>query len=94
MILVRNPGLAKERQKPGKGIKAWDRIFYPIFSVSLISAMVVSILDTGRFGWSVAFPLWLIIIGLFVLSVGVIGLLFGTVTPLLSPGHKAISCAE
>lgn len=59
MILFRDKmDLAQERMNPGSGIKWWDKILFSGFSILTLAAWVVGVLDTGRFGWSPAFPIW------------------------------------
>lgn len=51
-IARRNPGLLKERLHHTPDVEKWDTIlmgFYPGF---LLGMLVVSALDSGRFGWS------------------------------------------
>ncbi len=47
-----NPSLRHERMFPGRGVKAWDRVYWavstPLYFVSLILAGV----DVGRFQWT------------------------------------------
>ena len=50
--------VARERMKPGPGSKR-----EPVYSIGSavlwIAHVVIASLDLGRFGWSLAFPLWL-----------------------------------
>ncbi|HUT22480.1 MAG TPA: isoprenylcysteine carboxylmethyltransferase family protein [Candidatus Bipolaricaulota bacterium] len=69
LILFRDKlDLAKERMNPGPGVKWWDKILFPAFSLFTLAAWVVGVLDTGRFGLSAAWPIrayvisWLVFI--------------------------------
>lgn len=64
-MYVKDPDLLAERRKaPGSGNqKRWDAyILYMIFIISILWIIIMP-LETKRFGWSPAFPLWLKIIG-------------------------------
>jgi len=63
VILFRDKmDLAEERLNPGPGVKWWDKIIFPAFSLLVLASWVIGALDTGRFGWSTPFPLWAYII--------------------------------
>lgn len=63
-IFRRDPDLLRERQQSGPGAKRWDRIWLTIYSMILLSTLVVAILDVGRFHWSDTVPIWLQVAGL------------------------------
>ena len=68
----RHPGLMAERQNIEniRNAKAWDKVLAPLMAVSVGFPMViVSGLD-HRYNWSPEFPLWLIIIGFILISLG------------------------
>ncbi|HKI62222.1 MAG TPA: isoprenylcysteine carboxylmethyltransferase family protein [Mariprofundaceae bacterium] len=68
----RHPGLMAERQdmEKAKSAKAWDKVFAPLMALSVsFPPVIVSGLD-HRFGWSPAFPLWLIVLGFFLIALG------------------------
>jgi len=69
----RHPGLMAERQSGGsiQGAKAWDKVLAPLMALMSISfpQVIVAGLD-HRFGWSAVFPLWLILLGIFLLVLG------------------------
>ena len=46
------PGLLEERQRTGENVESWDKVVMGIYTWLLISLIVVSALDSGRFGWS------------------------------------------
>ena len=70
IVLIDRKDLIKERLKPGKGMKKWDRVYYvfstPIFFVMLI----ISALDGGRFYWNPTVPLIIIFLGIVLYSIG------------------------
>lgn len=68
----RHPGLLAERQSREKlqDAKAWDRVLAPLTAVSVsLPLFVVAGLD-HRHGWSPAFPTWLNILGLILVTIG------------------------
>ena len=73
-IFRRDPDLLRERQQSGPGAKRWDRIWLTIYSMFLLSTLVVAILDVGRVHWSDTVPIWLQVVG-FVGFAGIIAFL-------------------
>jgi len=70
----RHPGLLAERQNLEKiqSGKAWDRVLAPLMALSVafpFPLVIVAGLD-HRSGWSPAFPLWLIVLGFILISLG------------------------
>jgi len=68
----RHPGLLAERQnmEKAKSAKAWDKVLAPLMALSLsFPPVIVAGLD-HRFGWSPEFPLWLIVLGFLLISIG------------------------
>jgi protein-S-isoprenylcysteine O-methyltransferase Ste14 len=68
----RHPGLLAERQNMEKiqNAKAWDKVLAPLMALSLsFPPVIVAGLD-HRFGWSPTFPLWLIVLGFLLISLG------------------------
>ncbi len=68
----RHPGLLAERQNAKKfqDAKAWDKVLAPLMALSLSFPLpIVAGLD-HRFVWSPAFPLWLIVLGFILTSLG------------------------
>ena len=68
----RHPGLLAERQNIEniRNAKAWDKVLAPLMAVSIAYPMVgVAGLD-HRYDWSSEFPLWLIVIGFILISLG------------------------
>lgn len=68
----RHPGLTAERQDIEilQSAKPWDKVLAPLMAVSIgYPVVLVAGLD-HRFNWSAEFPLWLIVIGFVVISLG------------------------
>ncbi|MBN1571598.1 MAG: isoprenylcysteine carboxylmethyltransferase family protein [Deltaproteobacteria bacterium] len=63
--------LAKERLKPGPGVKWWDKIFYALFKPAFLAVIILACLDAGRYVWSPRLPLIVYTISypLFLLSI-------------------------
>jgi protein-S-isoprenylcysteine O-methyltransferase Ste14 len=59
ILLRHNPELALERQRPGPGMKSWDKAYLAISTVMGFSALVLAGQDAGRHGWSGPLPAWL-----------------------------------
>ncbi|RLC65580.1 MAG: hypothetical protein DRI48_06550 [Chloroflexi bacterium] len=72
LVFRQNRDLLEERQRPGPGTKAWDRIILRLYFLFSLALFVVAGLDVGRFHWSDTVPLWGQIAALvgFVLSFG------------------------
>ena len=68
----RHPGLLAERQDIGniQDAKAWDKLLAPLMAVSIGYPMVVVAGLDHRFNWSSEFPLWLIVLGFILISLG------------------------
>ena len=69
---LRHPGLLAERQNIGKAqsAKAWDKVLAPLMALSVSFPLVIVAGLDHRFGWSPVFPLWLIMPGFFLISLG------------------------
>jgi len=68
----RHPGLLAERQNIDnvQTVKEWDKVLAPLMALSLgLPLVIVAGLD-HRFGWSPAFPLWLNLLGFFLIAIG------------------------
>lgn len=68
----RHPGLMAERQNMEKvqSAKAWDKVLAPLMALSVsFPPVIVAGLD-HRFGWSPEFPLWLMVLGFLLISLG------------------------
>jgi len=68
----RHPGLLAERQSTEnfKSAKTWDKVLAPLMALSLGFPMVIVAGLDHRYGWSPAFPLWLILIGFILITLG------------------------
>lgn len=61
--VVRNdPGQINERSHTGKNTKSWDKVILAVYTVLLLSMLILAGLDAGRFRWALA-PLALQILG-------------------------------
>lgn len=47
-----DPGLLRERNRPGGEVPAWDRWLMRAYTLLLVGQLVLSALDSGRFRWS------------------------------------------
>ena len=68
----RHPGLLAERQdiENIQNAKAWDKVLAPLMAVSVVYPMVIVAGLDYRFNWSSEFPLWLIVLGFILISLG------------------------
>ena len=68
----RHPGLTAARQNIEiiQSAKAWDKALAPLMAVSIGYPMVLVAGLDHRFNWSTEFPLWLIVIGFILTSLG------------------------
>ena len=68
----RHPGLLAERQNIDniQTVKAWDKALAPLMAFSISYPLVIVAGLDHRFGWSPAFPLWLILLGFFLIAFG------------------------
>ena len=68
----RHPGLLAERQNIEKiqSAKAWDKVLAPLMALSLVFPLVIVAGLDHRCGWSPVFPLWLIVLGFILISLG------------------------
>lgn len=58
LVFRQNRDLLEERQRPGQGAKAWDRVILRLYFLFSLALFVVAGLDVGRFHWSDTVPLW------------------------------------
>ena len=68
----RHPGLMAERQNMEKAqsAKAWDKVLAPLMALSVSFPLVIVAGLDHRFGWTPVFPLWLIVLGFLLISLG------------------------
>ncbi len=67
-MFINKTDLIKERQRPGPGVKWWDKIFFALYVPGYIAVYIVGCLDAGRFGWSPQLPASVYAIGYTVLA--------------------------
>ena len=70
IVLIDRKDLIKERLKPGKGMKKWDRVYYAVSTPMFFILFIISILDAGRFYWKPIIPLFIIFLGIFLYILG------------------------
>jgi protein-S-isoprenylcysteine O-methyltransferase Ste14 len=68
----RHPGLLVERagSHSAQDVKPWDKVLAPLMAVSLSFPLVIVAGLDHRFGWTAAFPFWLSILGLALITLG------------------------
>jgi len=68
----RHPGLTAERQNIEhiQNAKAWDKALAPLMAVSVGFPMVIVAGLDHHYNWSPEFPLWLIVMGFILISLG------------------------
>lgn len=68
----RHPGLTAERQSIEniRNAKTWDKVLAPLMAVSIGYPMVIVAGLDHRYHWSSEFPLWLIVMGFVLISLG------------------------
>jgi len=70
LFIAHNPGLINERLKPGKGAKAWDKIYWALSTPLFFITIALSALDAGRFHLSPALPVYVYVIASLVYIAG------------------------
>lgn len=70
IVLADKPELIRERLKPGKGMKRWDKIFFIISTPAFILGIIFACLDAGRLGWSPQLPVFVYVISISVYILG------------------------
>jgi protein-S-isoprenylcysteine O-methyltransferase Ste14 len=68
----RHPGILAERQNMEKiqNAKAWDKVLAPLMALSVSFPLVIVAGLDHRFSWSPVFPLWVIVLGFLLISLG------------------------
>lgn len=68
----RHPGLLAERQniEKLKSAKVWDKVLAPLMALSIGFPLVIVAGLDHRWGWSPGFPLWIIMFGFILISLG------------------------
>jgi len=80
IVLIDRKDLIKERMKPGKGMKKWDKIYYAVSTPIFFFMFIISILDASRFYWKPTIPLIFIFLGIILYSIGQIIVLWAKKT--------------
>jgi protein-S-isoprenylcysteine O-methyltransferase Ste14 len=70
IVLRDRKDLIKERQKPGKGMKKWDKICYLIITLLFLVMFITSVVDAGRFSRPPAVAFSVVLIACAVSSIG------------------------
>lgn len=70
IVLIDRKDLIKERLKPGKGMKQWDRIYYAVSTPIFFVMFIISILDATRFYWEPSVPFSIMLMGIILYSIG------------------------
>jgi len=70
IVLLDRKDLIRERLKPGKGMKKWDRIYYAVSTPLFFVMFILSILDASRFYWKPTIPFFIILLGIIFYSIG------------------------
>jgi protein-S-isoprenylcysteine O-methyltransferase Ste14 len=68
-----NPDVVAARVNRHEGTKGWDRVILSVFIPTMVSILLVSALDDGRFHWSHV-PWWVCGIGYILLIAGLAGM--------------------
>lgn len=69
-VLKIDPELLKERARPAKDTKKWDKAILGITFLATIAMYVVAGLDSGRYHWSPDFHWGLVILGIVLTAAG------------------------
>jgi len=70
IVLIDRKDLIKERLKPGKGMKQWDRVYYAVSTPMFFAMFIFSILDASRFYWEPSVPISIMFLGIILYSIG------------------------
>lgn len=70
IVLIDRKDLIKERLKPGKGMKSWDKIYFAVSTPFFFIMFIISILDAGRFYWNPTVPFIIIFLAIIIYSIG------------------------
>jgi protein-S-isoprenylcysteine O-methyltransferase Ste14 len=55
-VLRDRKDLMRERLKPGRGMKTWDKVYFVVSTPLFFAMFILSVLDGGRFSWSPRVP--------------------------------------
>ena len=70
VVLIDQKDLIKERLKPGKGMKRWDKVYYAVSTPMFFVMFILSILDANRFNWQPIIPISIVFSGIIIYSIG------------------------
>jgi protein-S-isoprenylcysteine O-methyltransferase Ste14 len=59
LLFRHSADLLSEREKPGAGVKGWDRTILAILAAFWAMAFLTAALDGGRYGWTRSIPTYL-----------------------------------
>jgi protein-S-isoprenylcysteine O-methyltransferase Ste14 len=76
VVLRDRKDLIRERLKPGRGMKKWDKIYYLVSTPLFFAMFIASVLDGGRFHRIPPVPVVVIVLGGLAYSIGQIMLLW------------------
>lgn len=51
-VLRDNPSLRQERMFPGRGVKAWDRVYWAVSTPLYFLSLILAGMDVGRYEWT------------------------------------------
>jgi protein-S-isoprenylcysteine O-methyltransferase Ste14 len=60
----------RQNMEKAQSAKAWDKVLAPLMALSVSFPLVIVAGLDHRFGWSSVFPLWLIVLGFLLISLG------------------------
>jgi protein-S-isoprenylcysteine O-methyltransferase Ste14 len=60
----------RQNMEKAKSAKAWDKVLAPLMALSVTFPLVIVAGLDHRFGWTPVFPLWLIVFGFLLISIG------------------------
>lgn len=69
-VLRIDPELLKERARPAKDTKKWDRAILGLSFLATLAMYIVAGLDSGRYHWSPDFPFSLMVAGILLTASG------------------------
>jgi protein-S-isoprenylcysteine O-methyltransferase Ste14 len=69
-VLRDDPGLIAERLYPGKGMKAWDKVYFAVSSPLYVVAIFLAGLDAGRGHWTGELPAGVYAFGILIFVLG------------------------
>jgi protein-S-isoprenylcysteine O-methyltransferase Ste14 len=80
LLLRDRKDLIRERLKPGRGMKKWDKAYYVVSTPLFFVMFILSVLDGARFSWGPRVPVVVMIAAAAVFSLGQLIVLWAKVT--------------